>query len=28
MRQVAPTIAMILGVNLPTAKAEKLHVLQ
>lgn len=28
MRQVAPTVAMILGVNLPTAKAEKLHVLQ
>jgi hypothetical protein len=28
MRQVAPTIAMILGVSLPSAKAEKLHVLQ
>jgi predicted AlkP superfamily pyrophosphatase or phosphodiesterase len=28
MRQVAPTIAMVLGVNLPSAKAEKLHVLK
>jgi predicted AlkP superfamily pyrophosphatase or phosphodiesterase len=28
MRQVAPTIAMILGVKLPSASAEKLHVLQ
>jgi predicted AlkP superfamily pyrophosphatase or phosphodiesterase len=26
MRQVAPTIAMVLGVNLPSAKAEKLRV--
>jgi len=28
MRQVAPTIATILGVNLPSASAETLHVLQ
>jgi predicted AlkP superfamily pyrophosphatase or phosphodiesterase len=28
MRQVAPTIAMILGVKLPSASAEKLHVWQ
>lgn len=28
MRQVAPTVAMLLGVNMPTAKAEKLHILQ
>ena len=28
MRQVAPTIAMILGVSLPSATAERLHVLQ
>lgn len=28
MRQIAPTIAGILGVSLPTAKTEKLHVLQ
>jgi predicted AlkP superfamily pyrophosphatase or phosphodiesterase len=28
MRQVAPTIALVLHVNLPSAKAEKLHVLQ
>jgi predicted AlkP superfamily pyrophosphatase or phosphodiesterase len=28
MRQVAPTIAMLLGVSLPTAKSEKLHVLR
>jgi predicted AlkP superfamily pyrophosphatase or phosphodiesterase len=28
MRQIAPTIAMILAVNMPSAKAEKLHVLQ
>jgi predicted AlkP superfamily pyrophosphatase or phosphodiesterase len=28
MRQVAPTVAMLLGVNMPTAKAEKLRVLQ
>ena len=28
MRQIAPTIAVILDVNLPTAKAKKLPVLQ
>jgi predicted AlkP superfamily pyrophosphatase or phosphodiesterase len=28
MRQVAPTLAMILGVSLPSATAEKLHLLQ
>jgi predicted AlkP superfamily pyrophosphatase or phosphodiesterase len=28
MRQVAPTVAMILGVNMPTAKSEKLHVMR
>jgi predicted AlkP superfamily pyrophosphatase or phosphodiesterase len=28
MRQVAPTIASILGVNLPSAKAEKLRVVK
>ena len=28
MRQIAPTLAMLLGAKLPTAKAEKLHVLK
>ena len=28
MRQIAPTIAMVLNVKLPTAKAERLHILK
>jgi hypothetical protein len=27
MRQIAPTLAMILGISFPTAKAERLPVL-